>query len=167
MKIRPACVDDASEIAEIYNHYVSAGGSTFDTIRWTESVVRRWIPPKPPGGWYVAVDDDATVIGWTTLRPISQREGFRHTCESAIYLLPAAQGRGIADPLQNAIFDHCRRHGVHHVMARIIADNQRSVAFHQRHGFETVGIQKEVGYLNKRWVDLVVMQLLVDIPIDD
>ncbi len=161
--VRPALADDAETIARIYNHHVDAGGATFDTIHWDAPTVRRWLPPSPPAAWYVVSDDkrSADVIGWGTLRPISERNGFRFTLESGIYLAAEAVGTGVADPLQRRLLDHCREHHIHHVMARIIADNARSIAFHRRHGFETIGVQKQIGHLQNRWVDLAVMQCLL------
>lgn len=161
MTIRPAHPDDAARIAGIYNHHVDAGGATFDVLHWDPLNVAESLPPKPPSGWYVAETDALGVVGWATLRPISDRAGFCHTLESGIYLHPDAVGSGLADPLQESLHLHAEQHAIHHIMARIISYNERSIAFHLRHGFEVVGVQREIGRLNSTWVDLTVMQKLI------
>ncbi|TWU45352.1 N-acyltransferase YncA [Novipirellula aureliae] len=159
LNIRKAVSDDAEQIAAIYNLYVDQGGSTFDTVHQTCSVIAGRIGAEPPEGWYVS-ETNGRVSGWACARRYSERQGFKLTCETAIYISPSEFGKGIADQLQFAIDQHCMEHHLHHAVARIIADNQRSMAFHYRHGFELVGIQKEIGWMNNAWVDLAILQKL-------
>ena len=58
--------------------------------------------------------------------------------------------------------DVARRHGFHAVMARIEASGEASVALHRSCGFELVGIEREVGRKFNRWLDIALMQRLVD-----
>ena len=41
-----------------------------------------------------------------------------------------------------------------------LADNQRSIAFHRRYGYELVGIQKEIGHMEGKWTDVAILQRL-------
>ncbi len=50
--------------------------------------------------------------------------------------------------------------GYHHVVAKILVTNPQSIKFHQRFGFEMVGIQKEIGYYRGKWLDVAIMQLI-------
>ncbi len=155
--IRRAGTADAVGITRIYNHYVDVGGATFDTCHWTCEEVGPLVEIPDPDGWYVAVDRDA-IVGWASARRYSARFGYRLTCESSIYLDPASIGRGVADALQLRLEEHCRQCGIHHAVARIIADNDRSMAFHYRYGYELVGIQKEIGNMDERWADVAILQ---------
>jgi phosphinothricin acetyltransferase len=157
VQVRMASDQDALGIARIYNHYVDGGGATFDTVHWTTEQVIKLLKGPKPEGWLVAVEN-ATVIGWASARLYSLRHGYRFTCETAIYLDPTAVGRGIADLLQWRLEEHCRQCGIHHAVARIIASNERSMAFHRRHGYELVGIQKEIGHMDQKWTDVAMMQ---------
>jgi phosphinothricin acetyltransferase len=47
-------------------------------------------------------------------------------------------------------------------MARIEASGEASVALHRSCGFELVGIEREVGRKFNRWLDIALMQRLVD-----
>jgi len=158
-QVARATEHDVEGIVCVYNHYVSASEATFDTVPWKPERVIRWVQRPDPEGWFVA-RLDGEVAGWASARNVSDRGGYRFTCETAIYLDPDAKGRGVADALQAAIDDHCQRCKIRHAVAKIIADNQRSVRFHQRHGYTLVGIQNEIGYLNDRWVDIAIMQKL-------
>lgn len=155
--IRRAGTADAEGIARIYNHYVDAGGATFDIVHWTCEEIRPLLEIPDPDGWYVALEDD-TIVGWASARRYSVRFGYRFACESSIYLDPTGLGRGIADTLQRRIESHCRQCRIHHAVARIVADNDRSMAFHYRFGYELVGIQKEIGKMDEKWADVAILQ---------
>ena len=47
-------------------------------------------------------------------------------------------------------------------MAKILAVNETSIRFHRRFGFEIVGQQRAIGYLNGRWYDVVILQRILD-----
>ncbi|EMI15960.1 Phosphinothricin N-acetyltransferase [Rhodopirellula maiorica SM1] len=157
IRIRHATENDASRVAEIYNHYVDVGGATFDTVHLSSEMVGQRIKQPRPDGWYVAASADY-VLGWASARRYSDRFGYRFCCETAIYIAPDGQGRQIGNQLQQKIDQHCIDCNLHHAVARIIADNQRSLAFHYRHGYEMVGIQKEIGRMNDQWVDVAILQ---------
>ena len=159
--IRVATSVDAESVAEIYNHYVSVGGATFDIDFWTIPQTIALIQSPRPDGWLIATSN-AQTLGWASVRRYSLRGGYRLTCETAIYLAPLAFGTGVADALQYRIDDHCRQHGLHHAVAKIIAENHRSISFHRRHGYEMVGIQKEIGWINDQWADVAMMQKIYD-----
>jgi phosphinothricin acetyltransferase len=53
-------------------------------------------------------------------------------------------------------------HGFHAMFARIVGGHDASIALHEKCGFETIGVEKEVGRKFNQWLDVVVMQRLVD-----
>ena len=140
VEVRAADSEHVAGIAAIYNHHIDAGGATFDTDHWKPDLVQRLIRGPHPEAWFVALDrsqkdeSEDQVIGWASAKRHSLRHGYRFTCETAIYLAERAIGRGVADALQDRVEEHCRQSGIHHAIAKIIADNQRSIAFHQRYG---------------------------------
>ncbi|MGB7328294.1 MAG: N-acetyltransferase family protein [Rubripirellula sp.] len=158
--VRAAATADAEAIAEIYNHHVLAGGATFDVLPWTVAQVSDLLLIESPETWVVCVDGER-MLGWASARQFSMRYGFRMSLEWAIYLLPESIGKGVADSLIVEVEQRCREGQVHHLMSRVIAANQRSLAFHYRHGYELVGVQKEIGNLNNQWVDLAILQKIL------
>lgn len=159
--VRAATVDDADGIVRIYNSHMETGGATFDTVRWTTQKTITLLRQREKDGWFVAIDG-TDVVGWASARQYSARFGYRFTCETAIYLAAAVIGSGIADLLQRRIETYCVDNDIHHAVARIIADNARSIAFHRRYGYEMVGIQREIGRMDDRWVDVAILQKIFD-----
>ena len=52
-------------------------------------------------------------------------------------------------------------HGFHAMIARIVGGHDASIALHRSLGFEVVGTEREVGRKFGRWLDVMVMQLLL------
>jgi phosphinothricin acetyltransferase len=156
-EVREAAAEDAAAIARIYNHHVDIGGATFDTRHWAAEDIVTLINIARPEGWFVALTAQR-VIGWASVRRYSLRHGYRFTCETAIYLDPEAIGSGVSDLLQRRVEQHCRQQNLHHAVAKVVADNERSMAFHYRYGYELVGIQKEIGHMDGQWVDVAILQ---------
>ena len=53
-------------------------------------------------------------------------------------------------------------HGFHTVMARIVGGHEASIALHRARGFDLVGVEREVGRKFGRWLDVVLMQRLLE-----
>lgn len=155
--LRRAKDEDAAGISRIYNYHVDSGDSTFDNVHWTAELTLQLMRQHRADGWFVAIRDSDT-LGWAAARQYSNRFGYRFTCETSIYLEPSAMGKGIADALQHRVESHCYENGIRHAVARVAAHNVHSIAFHKRNGYELVGVQREVGRMNHRWVDVVIMQ---------
>jgi L-amino acid N-acyltransferase YncA len=51
--------------------------------------------------------------------------------------------------------------GYHAIVAQIVGGNHASVRLHERFGFETVGVLKEVGRKFDMWLDIVLMQKIL------
>jgi len=51
-----------------------------------------------------------------------------------------------------------RNAGLHHLVAKIQADNAPSIALFEVLGFDSVGVQREVGWKAGRWCDVAILQ---------
>ena len=60
------------------------------------------------------------------------------------------------------MIERCRAYGYHHLVAKILADNTRSIEYNLRFGYERVGVQREIGFKNGHWQDVAILQLVLD-----
>ena len=119
-----------------------------------------WLAERRAAGLPVLVAEvDGAVAGYVTYSAFRPHEGYRHTVEHSVYVVPAFRGRGIARTLMDALVAHARTAGMHVMMAGICSSNTGSIALHERLGFVTVGVLPEVGRKFDRWLDLTLMQL--------
>ena len=57
-----------------------------------------------------------------------------------------------------ALIERAVAQGLHAMVGAVDGDNDASIRFHQRLGFEVVARMPEVGRKFDRWLDLVLMQ---------
>lgn len=105
---------------------------------------------------------DNRVIGWGMIKRYSPKEGYELTCETSIFLSRKHIGKGYGTLLKKYLLNRCKQLKYHHVVARILASNLTSISYNRKLGYEIVGTQKEVGRSKDRWVDVVIMQYLVN-----
>ena len=151
----------APAMAAIYQQSVDQGGVTMDAGLITAESFRQRLSAcgERSGFWVLTLGGE--VLGWTELRAYSPRWGYRFTAETSTYVHASARGRGLGSKLQSFVIGKAREMRYRHLVAKVVSRNDQSVAFHLRHGFEHVGIQKEVGFLGNSWHDVVILQCLL------
>ncbi len=159
--IRLSCPEDYQTIAAIYNESIQKGGITFDEAQFTTEHIERWVMGMTPREGLWVIEGDAQILGWGILKRYSDRPAYRRTVESSIYLAHQYRGQGHGHRLQNALLEQAQALDYHHVVAKIVACNRASIEFHQRFGYEIVGIQKEVGFSQGKWYDIAILQCIL------
>lgn len=161
MEVRLARSDDAAGIGAIYNREVLEGTATFDLRPRTEEEQRTWLTDRSGAHAVVVAVDGDEVLGFGSLSPYRPRPAYRTTVEDSVYVDPVHQGRGVGRAVLSALVDTATDHGFHLVIGRIAGGNEASVRLHHACGFETVGVEREVGRKFSRWLDVVVVQRLL------
>lgn len=158
--IRPATVDDAEQVAAIYNYYIVNTVITFETepVEAGEIAGRIEATNAIPLPWLVA-EADGQVLGYAYASKWKGRCAYRFAVESTIYLDSEQTGKGIGLPLYGALIDAIRAHSMRSVIGGISLPNDASVHLHERLGFRKVGHFERVGFKQDRWVDVGYWQL--------
>lgn len=176
MRLRPATVADAEAIRAIYNTEVETSTATMDLVARSLTEQRRWLEERSGAfATLVAVTprrragdlDDAPagteeILGFAALSPYKERAAYRTTVEDSVYVRRDQHGRGIGRLLLEGILDTARESGFHSVMARVEAGREPSLRLHTRCGFDVVGVEREVARKFSRWLDVVLLQCLLD-----
>jgi phosphinothricin acetyltransferase len=164
--IRLATADDAEPIMAIYNREVTGGTATFDLVPRSLADQRAWLAARSGAfSAIVAVEGDDVVgfhvVGFASLSPYKERAAYSTTVEDSVYVHRDHTGRGIGRLLLGRLVDIARESGFHSVIARIEAGGAASRALHATCGFDLVGVERQVGRKFGRWLDVVVMQLVL------
>ena len=132
---------------------------------------RRWIAERS-GALAVVVAVDVvesaghatkiTVVGFGSLSRFRDRPAYSTTVEDSVYVHRDHHGQGVGRLLLTSLVGRARDHGFHSVVARVVGPQTASMKLHQNVGFELVGIEREVGRKFGSWVDVAVMQLMID-----
>jgi phosphinothricin acetyltransferase len=166
MIIRDALPMDIPAILDIYNALIPTS-----TIAWTEAIETyderlAWLEHQGNEGFPVLVAEDlGDVVGFTTYEPFrgeGKWPGYRHTAEQSIHVREDHWGRGIGRALIDTLVDRARAADIHVLVAAIDSDNLASIRFHERLGYVEVARMPQIGRKFGRWLDLVLMQRILD-----
>jgi phosphinothricin acetyltransferase len=161
LSIRRATPDDADMIAQIYNETISARINTMDLTPKTADDIRKQMDSFEELEEILVLKRLGAVIGWGIIKKYSPRIGYRFAAETSVFLRKTEIRKGYGTHLKSAVIDRCRELGYHHLVAKIWATNTASIEYNTRLGYEMVGIQKEIGYVDGEWRDVAIMQLLL------
>jgi L-amino acid N-acyltransferase YncA len=153
---------DADALRAIYNVEVLESTVTFDLRPRSLTEQQAWVDEHSGGHpAIVAVTPADEVVGFASLSPYRPRPAYSTTVENSIYVHRDRRGQGVGRLLLTDLVDLAREHGFHSVIARIVGDHDASIALHAACGFEPVGREREVGRKFNRWLDVVLMQLML------
>lgn len=162
MIVRRAEIADAEGIRAIYNQAVTETNHTFDLVPRTIEDQQNWIAQRQGSlAALVAVADDGTIMGFASLSRYKERPAYSTTVENSVYVATHAHRQGVGSALMEALIELASAHGYHSMMARIADAQDASITLHTKHGFELVGIEREVGRKFGRWLDVALMQKLL------
>ena len=162
VEIRDATIDDASAIARIYNQGIEDRVATLETqLRTPEERAERLAARGPRHPVLVAVDGDGAVFGWASLNAFNPRPAYDHVADLSVYVARDRRGRGIGDALLGALEESARGLGYHKLVLAAFPTNAPGMRLYERHGFATVGIYREQGQLDGRWIDVIAMEKLL------
>lgn len=89
------------------------------------------------------------------------RDAYRFTVEHSVYVSADFKGKGVGSELLQTLIQLAKQQGLHTMVGVIDAENLNSIRFHEKFGFEKVGVIKESGFKFGRWLDSVFMQKLL------
>jgi phosphinothricin acetyltransferase len=104
---------------------------------------------------------EAEILGWASLSEFRERAAYRHTVENSVYVRHDSHGRGIGSALLKDSIDRARQIGHHTIIGVLDAEQTASVALHKKFGFTICGEMKEVGFKFDRWLNVIIMQLML------
>ncbi len=165
LAIRPARLEDAAAIAEIYDQGIRGRQATFETAERTPEDRRRWLAahdahhpclvaalPAGAGG---------RMVGWVATSAYRTRPCYRGVAEFSVYVHEAYRGRGIGGALLAALIPAAEAAGLWKLLSRIFPENAASRAVCAHAGFREVGIYEQHAQLDGVWKDCVIVERLL------
>jgi L-amino acid N-acyltransferase YncA len=158
--VRPARAADADAICAIYNEGIE-DRATLETEPRTPDERRSWLAARDARHPVVVVESDGVVVGWASLNVFNARDAYRHVADISVYVARAARGKGAGTVLLGRLVALGREGGFHKLVLAGFPTNAASVALYRRLGFREVGVYREQGLVDSRWVDVVLMERIL------
>jgi L-amino acid N-acyltransferase YncA len=161
VEVRDATPVDLPAMAAIYDEQVRTSLATFDTQERGAAYLGEKLASAGGGDIVLVATSGGEVLGYAYSGPFRPRPAYDGTKEVSVYLAPQARGRGIASLLYGALLARLDELAEVHTQVAVVAlPNQASEALHRAHGFELVGVLREVGHKFGQFVDTAYFQRL-------
>ena len=160
--VRKVTLDDADQIAGIYNYYIENTTITFETKALTAEEMRLRIADiSAHNPYFVDENERGKIIGYCYFHQWKEREAYRHSVETSVYVDPGYHHLGTGRRLMHKLIDACKGTDVHCMIACITKPNEASVSLHEELGFKQVSLYKEVGKKFGEWLDVYDFELIL------
>jgi L-amino acid N-acyltransferase YncA len=161
LAIRRAVTGDAAAIARIYNEGILDRLATLETELRSADERRQWLAGKSERHPVFVAEQDGEIVGWASLNVFNARRCYDHVADFSTYIARERRGRGIGSALLSHLIDAARAIGFHKLVLSAFPFNPAGIALYERAGFRTVGIYREQGRLDGKWVDVIVMEKIL------
>lgn len=162
IKIRAYQVSDTTAVLGIVNDIILTSTALYDYEPRNETQQIAIFQDKLSKGFPVIVaTENEQVVGFGYYSEFRFREAYKFTVEHSVYANRDFIGKGVGKLIMRNLLDLATTQKLHTMIAVIDAENESSIAFHQKFGFETVGIIKESGFKFNRWLHSVIMQKML------
>ena len=163
LSIRTATLNDAPALLEIYAPFVRDTVITFEyevpSLTTFQSRIEKCLSTHT---WLLACLNEK-IVGYAYAGTFRERVAYARTCESSIYLSPSVQGLKIKDKtlathLYERLFETLREKKFEQVIGVITSPNPQSERFHEKLGFQKIGVFPAIGFKFDKHHDVVFMQ---------
>lgn len=163
IKIRPYQIEDTQAILDIINFNILYSTALYDYNVRSYKQQKDILDDKIKKGFPVIIAEiDGKAIGFGMYSEFRFKEAYKFTVEHSVYINNDYQGKGIGKVILKELITLAKKQGLHTMIGVIDAENQSSVAFHEKFGFKQVGEIKESGFKFDRWLHSVFMQLILE-----
>ncbi|MDR2480644.1 MAG: GNAT family N-acetyltransferase [Treponema sp.] len=159
--IRQVTPNDAGPVTGIYNYYVQNTVITFEEEPVETAEMERRIRTVGAAYPWFVLEEPGAVLGYAYANKFKERSAYRYSAEISIYLQNGLEGSGLGTRLMQRLLDEMKMSGVHALIGGITLPNERSVALHEKFGFEKTAHFREVGFKMNRWLDVGYWELIL------
>lgn len=152
--IRPIAAADIPAVLDIYAPVVLRTTTSFEIeVPTIADFTNRVAAIQHQAPWLVC-EIDGQVTGYAYGSAHRSRAAYQCTRELTVYVHSDYRRRGVATALYTALIGLLKRQGYATALAGITLPNDASVRFHERMGFQLVGIYHRVGYKYGQFLDV-------------
>jgi L-amino acid N-acyltransferase len=160
--IRQATTNDMISVLEIVNYEILNTTAIWDyDIRTLQQQIQILNEKTDHNFPFLVAEKESAIVGFGTYGTFRYKIGYRFTVEHSVYVHKDYHGNRIGSMLIKELIKIAKNQKLHTMIGVIDSENQGSIIFHQKLGFEIVGHIKQTGYKFDRWLDSVFVQLLL------
>ncbi len=162
--VRSATRADAGAINAILNPYIEKSTATFITEPKTLEQRLAWFDEHLDKHPVIVAECEGIVVGFGALSTFRARAAYAQTAEVAVYIREDFHRRGIGRTIIGELTTRAGRLGHHTLVGVCCAESEASIGLLESCGFIRAGHLHQVGMKFGRWLDIVLLELLIAGP---
>jgi len=161
--VRIAQQNDIPFITKIYNEGIEDRIATLETRLRTEEEMLDWLNNRSEKHKVLVIEDENnTVHGWASLNVFNSRCCYSGVVDISIYISRIMRGKGLGKQLLRSLIQTAKDEGFHKLVLSTFKFNEAGQKLYKSVGFREVGTYEKQGILDGKWVDVTIMELLLD-----
>ena len=163
VRIRFATDADQAAMQEIFNREVEHSTASWQWSPLSNEDWRAWFEEHTRDHHVLLVAEvGGNVVGFAGYGTFRTKDGYISTVEDSVFLEEGYRAKGLGTRLLTQLMEEARSRDVHSMVAAVTSENQASIHLHTSVGFREVGYLPQVGHKFGRWLDLVLLQAILD-----
>ena len=163
VSIRDSNESDIKSIQTIYNQGIEDKIATLETEIKDDTYMRNWFD-KHRGRYKVIVaEDKGQIVGWASLNQYNNRSAYDGVADLSVYISRDYRGKGVGKKLLAKLESLAIENGFHKILLFTFPFNQLGQGLYRRMGFREVGVFKNQGKLDGKFVDVMAMEKILQI----
>ena len=159
---REAIINDASQIAKIYNEGIEDRIATLETNLRNEENIEGWF--KGSSGKHkilVIENEDGLVVGWASLNVFNSRCCYSGVADISVYIKRDMRGKGLGKLLLKYLIETAKKQEFRKLVLSTFDFNEAGKRLYKSIGFREVGTYMNQGVLDGKFVNVTIMEMLL------
>lgn len=158
IRIRQASEHDLDSILNIYNQGIEDRIATLEENTKDIGYLKEWFNSHNDRYAVIIAEKENEIVGWTSLNPYSNRCAYAGVADLSIYIRRDHRGKGVGSLLLKEIERTAIQNGFDKIVLFTFPFNNLGQSLYKKSGYREVGIFKNQGKLDGRFVDVLIME---------
>ena len=159
--VRRAVESDLAAIGRIYNEGIVDRVATLDLDPKSDDDMRAWWRDHDERHPVLVAERAGAIVGWTSLNRYSDRCAHLGIADLSVYVARASRASGVGAALLVALEAAAIELGYHKIVLFTFGFNENGQRLYLGRGFKEVGVFRNHGRLDGRFVDVMAMEKLL------
>lgn len=161
LQVRPISPTDLPQVLEIYNQGIIDRIATLEEDPKDLEFMEKWLADRGERHPVLIASSHDKIVGWASINRYSHRCAYNGVGDLSIYIERASRGRGVGTQLLEAIHQEGARLGYHKLLLFTFPFNKLGQGLYRKMGYREVGIFREQGRIDGRFVDVMAMEKIL------
>ncbi|MFN2748014.1 arsinothricin resistance N-acetyltransferase ArsN1 family A [Bacillus sp. z60-18] len=161
LNVRKAVWRDLPCILAVYNQGIEDRMATLEEDSKNIDDMESWFQEHQGRYSVLVAETEGKIAGWAALNPYSHRCAYQGVADLSIYVDRSCRGKGVGRLLLQALEKTAKENSFYKIVLFTFPFNKLGQHLYAKMGYRQVGIFKNQGRLDGRFVDVMAMEKLL------